>query len=488
MKPRTEAQVVRATCVRPKIGEPTAAASNGLSEVQAFVRLPSRVSEDVIPRVDGSVSRLSREFEDIDLRDRSAANAMMAGDFMRAGARHPGCGLELTTTHAGTGSTRAERMRARAGRMLSRTRSFAPARHSRSGVIDESAVPDPDVVLFADAILAQRDSPHKMSRLPASTEALDDRPDAHPVTSFMRLSKAQGPATSVTRERPREHETYGFSGPPKACGFEEMSEASAAGRTLGDSRIPATLATESGSGGCAFRAPATHMTNGAHAAGSTAAGTGTAGGRVASTGMPMSEADDGLLEASMGSMRRQIEKLTAQLAASEAALSSAQEQSHEWRRCVQEVFNGLLLNPRMNLKYELKVARLLEKAVGRLDRIETVRYVKCSFPSVPTDAPQLQLRRWGSLDESEWEVTFSPRWKMEMCLEGHTAFLPFKLLVRVGGIRLHGEMRVSFPPDMAYTLISFMSACHAALSSAFRARAALIGPAGLLVRPHLSDM
>ena len=62
------------------------------------------------------------------------------------------------------------------------------------------------------------------------------------------------------------------------------------------------------------------------------------------------------------------------------------------------MFNGLLLNPRMNLKYELKVARLLERAVGRLDRIESVRYVKCSFPSVPTDAPQLQLRRWGSLD------------------------------------------------------------------------------------------
>ena len=71
---------------------------------------------------------------------------------------------------------------------------------------------------------------------------------------------------------------------------------------------------------------------------------------------------------------------------------------------MRDLFQGLLLNPRMNAKYELKVQQRLERAVTKLEAIHAVRYIKCSFPSVDSDAPQLQLRRWESLDESEWEV------------------------------------------------------------------------------------
>ena len=74
------------------------------------------------------------------------------------------------------------------------------------------------------------------------------------------------------------------------------------------------------------------------------------------------------------------------------------------------------------------------------------------FPSVRADAPRLQLRRWTSLDDSEWEVAFAPCWTVEACLEGRQFKLPFKLLVRVGAIRIRGEMVVSFPNgDMGQT-------------------------------------
>ena len=66
---------------------------------------------------------------------------------------------------------------------------------------------------------------------------------------------------------------------------------------------------------------------------------------------------------------------------------------------------ALLLNPRMNARYELKISKLLEKALSKQEHIETVRYVKCSFPSVASDAPRLRLIQWNSLDSSEWEVS-----------------------------------------------------------------------------------
>ena len=167
-----------------------------------------------------------------------------------------------------------------------------------------------------------------------------------------------------------------------------------------------------------------------------------------------SAASSSLTSSEESALRRRVEQLSAQLAATEAALSSAQVQSSHWERCVHDLFNGLLLNPRMNARLELKVSKVLERALTKMENIETVRYVKCSFPSVKAEAPKLSVRRWTSLDESEWEMSFAPSWKIEICLEGRQ-ILPFKILVRIGSIRVTGEMRVSFPPDLMHTLISF---------------------------------
>ena len=62
--------------------------------------------------------------------------------------------------------------------------------------------------------------------------------------------------------------------------------------------------------------------------------------------------------------------------ATEEELRSAREISSEWSQCVRAMFQALLLNPRMLLKYELKMGKMMEKAIGKLEQIQAVRCVQ----------------------------------------------------------------------------------------------------------------
>ena len=70
---------------------------------------------------------------------------------------------------------------------------------------------------------------------------------------------------------------------------------------------------------------------------------------------------------------------------------------------------GIFLNARMNAKYEQRVARRLDAALSKLDSVGAVRYVNCSFPSVPADAPRMELLEYSSLESSRCRLTFSLR-------------------------------------------------------------------------------
>ena len=71
-------------------------------------------------------------------------------------------------------------------------RSFAPPRKSKSNVIDDSAVPDPDVILLADAVLARR----PVGRSPPTTPRKDGEPpdpvaaDSRGVTKLLRIGRS----------------------------------------------------------------------------------------------------------------------------------------------------------------------------------------------------------------------------------------------------------------------------------------------------------
>ena len=447
---------------------------------------------DEQPSLASRMRAQSREFEDVDLR---------RGNRDSPSHDRPGEASSSTAVPALPQKDEAisarERMRSRAGRMLSRTRSFVPTRKSRLGFIDDTAVADPDVVLMADVVLANR-PPRSPPQTPtatnteatssaaASSSASSSLPsESRPVTNFLRIGRAEQPI----RARPTgigsqesSQERGGGSGsnsplPPDAYARGTSRERGSREGSLDMPRSeplpPSVLAQPSSlpampespnnragaSGSRISAAPVAALSSlerGATAAGSSLVqglerGASAVGGAVAAAAGLMST----MTSTEESALRRRVEQLSAQLAATEAALRSAEEQSTHWQHCVHDLFNGLLLNPRMNARYELKISKLLEKALSKQEHIETVRYVKCSFPSVASDAPRLRLIQWSSLDSSEWEVRFAPCWKIELSLEGRSLMMPFKLLVRVGQIRMRGEMRVSFPPDLMHTLISF---------------------------------
>ena len=85
-----------------------------------------------------------------------------------------------------------------------------------------------------------------------------------------------------------------------------------------------------------------------------------------------------------------------------------------------------------------------------------MRYVRCSFPSVAAEAPELLLRRWVSMDDSDWEVSFRSKcWSIELGLEGRTMLMPFKLIVRVTAMSLKGVISLTLPNDLAFVVFSF---------------------------------
>jgi hypothetical protein len=64
-------------------------------------------------------------------------------------------------------------------------------------------------------------------------------------------------------------------------------------------------------------------------------------------------------------------------------------------------------------RYKHECSTLLTQALMSLEQIDRVRYVDCSFPSVPSEAPRLSLDLWHSLAASEWQLRWSPSWSMQ---------------------------------------------------------------------------
>ena len=159
---------------------------------------------------------------------------------------------------------------------------------------------------------------------------------------------------------------------------------------------------------------------------------------------------------SAATLRRRVDLLERALVATQAALDTERSQCAQWKRCMCEILNGIALNGRMNAKHELKVAQKLEAALRKQEHVETVRYIRCVFPAAAANAPNLQLKRYESLQWSRWDVVWSPCWSIELCLEGHSLFVPFKLVCRVRDLKLRGELTACFPPDLGHVTFSFV--------------------------------
>ena len=157
-----------------------------------------------------------------------------------------------------------------------------------------------------------------------------------------------------------------------------------------------------------------------------------------------------------------VAALKYRLRVSEAKLAAAETQLSQWRHAIGRVMNAVLLSPAMNELYRTRLSAILTSLLPQVPQIEKVMYVDCSFPSVTSNAPRLDLLRWHAKAEDgrmrgEFAADFRPQWTMDVGIEGRHYLVPFSLQVKVWGFQLCGRMAATFPPNMSTVGINFMS-------------------------------
>jgi len=146
-------------------------------------------------------------------------------------------------------------------------------------------------------------------------------------------------------------------------------------------------------------------------------------------------------------LRKKVAGLQDRLAAANAKVGM-------WERFMQQMLGCVILSPDMNEMYKTECSELIRQALASVEQITEVRYVECSFPSVPSEAPRIQLERWDSLDSSEWLLKWSPSWSMQVSLEGQQ-YVSFRLSIRIFDFQVVGRVQLRVSPDLSSIVISF---------------------------------
>merc|ERR1719231_1629461 len=108
---------------------------------------------------------------------------------------------------------------------------------------------------------------------------------------------------------------------------------------------------------------------------------------------------------------------------------------------MQHFVHCVLLSPDMNDMYKEYCSDMLRDALATVEQIHAVRFVDCSFPSVPSEAPHIQLERWESLQDSEWTIRWAPSWGVQIAVEGQQ-YLQFNLMLRLFDFRVSGRLKL----------------------------------------------
>lgn len=158
--------------------------------------------------------------------------------------------------------------------------------------------------------------------------------------------------------------------------------------------------------------------------------------------MPSGDADS-----QVASLRQEVARLHLLLQASEAKVGM-------WEECMQQLVHSVMLSPDMNDMYKTECSALLRDALKGVEQIQAVRFVDCSFPSVPSEAPHIQLIRWESMEDSEWQLRWAPSWSIAVAVEGQQ-YLQFSLTLRLFDLRLSGRITLKMATDLSSITISF---------------------------------
>ena len=149
----------------------------------------------------------------------------------------------------------------------------------------------------------------------------------------------------------------------------------------------------------------------------------------------------------VAALRQEVARLQLLLQASEAKVAM-------WEECMQQLVHCVMLSPDMNDIYKTECSTLLKDTLATVEQIQAVRFVDCSFPSVPSEAPHIQLIRWESMQDSEWQLRWAPSWSVQVAVEG-SQYLQFSLMLRLFDLRVSGRITLKMSTDLSTIVISF---------------------------------
>ena len=154
----------------------------------------------------------------------------------------------------------------------------------------------------------------------------------------------------------------------------------------------------------------------------------------------------------------------------EAKLEASRLETDAWIAAASSLVNMLFLSPSQNANHAASVFAGLESAISKLGFVKELRYCDCSFPVSDASKPKIVLRRWTSLEDSEWDLAWTPAWTCEACIDGQRG-ITFSTLMKVSGIAMAGRLAISFATDFSAVRVRFTEtptvhldvACHVTL-------------------------
>lgn len=142
------------------------------------------------------------------------------------------------------------------------------------------------------------------------------------------------------------------------------------------------------------------------------------------------------------------------LAASERQLEAVQSRLNNWQSAARDALNAVALSPASNERYKHEITEQLQQIMSKIEQVQKVLYINCSFPAISAQAPVIEMHSWTALDKSAWSIRWKPSWSVEVSLEGWH-YIPFSLSIRVSGITIDGRFSLKLSPLLDYFWVSF---------------------------------
>ena len=98
-------------------------------------------------------------------------------------------------------------------------------------------------------------------------------------------------------------------------------------------------------------------------------------------------------------------------------LAEAERQLSVWKASASQCAQAAIFSPRMCEFLKDMATTELTKALMVVDNVDRVCFISCSFPSISTHAPQLDLLEWTSMSDTLWKLQWSPKWSIDIVVE-----------------------------------------------------------------------